>query len=337
MNTRRLPKLDYWEPKTIDELLNLLESLQDDLIILAGGTDVVPMLKRRNTPSRHLVNIKKIPQLNAVSYDEEDGLKIGPAVTLREVITQPIVSVRYPILVQSARVVGFNQVRNMGTLGGNICLDNKCTYFNQPSFWWKSRPDCFKRGGDRCYVMKAGKRCQALSAADTVPALISLGTELVIQKKGKEKKIPLEIFYTGDGARPHMLDADEAVTAVLIPPPRQGWREGFIKKSDRGSVDFATASMALRLRINGGGVEDARIVLNSVSTKPIRARETEHYLCRKSTTSQTLEEALSILLKESAPLSMVGASKSVRENMLKAMFTDLTANFFPTPPPPYRK
>ena len=125
----RLPRLDYQEPRTTGELLELLEELGEECTILAGGTDVVPMLKRRNISARCLVNIKKIPQLNDISYDEENGLRIGPAITLREIINDPIISKSYPLLAKAAHYVAFNQLRNMGTLGGNICLDNKCTYF----------------------------------------------------------------------------------------------------------------------------------------------------------------------------------------------------------------
>jgi len=323
MNSMRLPRLDYWEPRTTGELLELLEELGEECTILAGGTDVVPMLKRRNISARCLVNIKKIPQLNEISYDEENGLRIGPAITLREIIDDPVISKSYPLLAKAAHSVGFNQLRNMGTLGGNICLDNKCTYFNQSAFWWKSRRDCFKRGGDTCYVVKAGKGCHALSAADTVPALISLGAELIIQKRGEERRTTVEAFYTGDGRKPHLLDGNEVVTGILIPPSTHGWKEGFLKKSPRGSVDFAVATLSLRLKMNGDGLEDARIALNSVSSKPIRARKTENYLIGKAISHLTLRETVHLLLKESTPLSMVGASALVRGNTIEAMFVDL--------------
>jgi len=323
MNNMRLPKLDYWEPRTTGELLELLREYGDKCSILAGGTDVIPMLKRRNTSARHLVNIKKIPQLNEISYDEENGLRIGPAITLREIINHPIISKSYPLLAKAAHSVGFNQLRNMGTIGGNICLDSKCTYFNQSSFWWKSRRDCFKRGGDTCYVVKAGKRCYALSAADTVPALISLGAELIVQKRGQERRTPVEAFHTGDGGKPHLLDGKEVISSILIPPPGKGWCEGFLKKSPRGSVDFAVATLSLRLKMNGDGLDDARIALNSVSSKPIRARKTESYLKGKTINHHTTREAVHLLLKESAPLSMVGVSALVRVKTIEAMFADL--------------
>lgn len=323
MNSMRLPKLHFSEPNTIDDLMALKREYGDASVILAGGTDLIPLLKRRNTTARHVINIKRIPELKGISFDREEGLRIGPAVTLREVMDDPLISGSYPLLAEAARSVGYNHLRNMGTLGGNICLDTKCTYYNQSAFWWKSRPDCFKRGGDTCYVMKGGKGCFALSAADTVSALIALDAELIIQGPDKERRILLESFFTGDGAKPHQVKGTEVVTAVLIPPPAQGWREGFLKKSPRGSVDFSTATLSVRLKNNGKSLEDVRIALNGVSTKPIRAKEAEHYLKGKEINNEAGKEAVSFILKEATPLSLIGASAMLRRTIIEVMFLDL--------------
>jgi 4-hydroxybenzoyl-CoA reductase subunit beta len=211
----------------------------------------------------------------------------------------------------------------MGTLVGNVCVDNKCTYYNQSAFWWQSRPDCFKRDGDRCYVIKGGKQCYALSAGDTVSALIALDASLVIHGSEGEQRNLLEDFYTGDGKNPHNLDRNGFVTAVLIPLPMKGWKEGFMKKSQRGSVDFAMATLSIRLRNNGTGLEDVRIALNGISSKPIRAKEAEKYLKGKTVDRETTTEAVRILLGETTPLSSIGTSVQVRRRTIEAMFSDL--------------
>lgn len=323
MNNTRLPILTYSEPKTIKELTELKGELGESCAILAGGTDVIPMLKRRNLAIRHLINIKKIPELTDISYDKEKGLRIGPAVTLREIGDHPLICNTYPLLAKGALAVGFNHLRNMGTLGGNICLDTKCTYYNQSAFWWKSRPDCFKRGGNRCYVVKGGKRCFALSAADTVSALMALEAELIILGPERERRTLVETFFTGDGRRPHRLGKSEVLTAILLPPPAKEWRDGFLKKSTRGSVDFSIASLSIRLKDNGKGLEDVRIALNGVSSRPVRPRETERYLIGKVLTDETVKEAVQLLLKETTPLSLIGASAFVRRNIIEVMFMDL--------------
>jgi 4-hydroxybenzoyl-CoA reductase subunit beta len=281
------------------------------------------MLKRRNRIAPHILNIKRIPDLNRISYSEDTGLHIGCAATLRDIIDHMVVSKTYPLLTQAAGAVGFNQLRNMATLGGNVCLDNKCSYFNQSAFWWKSRPDCFKRGGDRCYVVKGGKECFSLSAADTVSALMVLDAELIIRGPEHERRIPIADFYTGNGRKPHVLREDEIVSAILIPPDSRGWKDGFLKKSARGAVDFAIASLSVRLKMKGPFVEDARIALNGVSTKPVWPAEAENFLKGKKVSDETVGQAAETVLKEIKPLSLVGCSAFLRRNVIRAMFQDL--------------
>ena len=318
----RLPKFTFHEPKTLKELLTIKSDLQDSCAVLAGGTDLVPMLKRRNTTKAHLVNVKRVPGFTRLTFDE-DGLLIGPAVTLRTLIEHPRISKEYKLLYQSAESVGFNQLRNMATLGGNVCLDTKCGYFNQSAFWWKSRPDCYKRGGETCYAVKGGKGCHALSAADTVSALIVLDAELVIKGLHQERRILVEDLFTGDGRSPHKLEADEVVTAVRVPPREEGWREGFMKKSVRGSVDFSIASLSVRLKMSGKAVGDARIALNGVSSKPVRAKAAETYMAGKEICEETVTSAAQILLKEIQPLSLIGCSPFLRRNVIRAMLEDV--------------
>ena len=323
MNNMRLPKLTYHEPTSLGELLSIKRELKEDCALLAGGTDLIPMLRRRNRIEPHVLNIKRIPELRQISFSKEKGLHIGCAVTLRDMVDHPVVSKKYPLLAQAAGAVGFNQLRNMATLGGNVCLDNKCSCFNQSAFWWKSRPDCFKRGGDRCYVVKGGKECFSLSAADTVSALMVLDAELIIRGPKNERRVSIADFYTGKGQKPHDLREDELVSAILIPPAGRGWKQGFIKMSARGSVDFAIASLSVRLKMSGPVVEDARIALNGVSTKPVRPTEAEKYLKGKRIDEETVAHAAETALQEIKPLSLIGASAFLRRNVIRAMFQDV--------------
>jgi 4-hydroxybenzoyl-CoA reductase subunit beta len=328
MNNMRLPKFSYHEPTSLGELLSIKQELKGTCALLAGGTDLIPMLKRRNRIAPHVLNIKRIPELNRISYGEDTGLHIGCAATLRDAIDHPVVLKKYPLLAQAAGAVGFNQLRNMATLGGNMCLDNKCSYFNQSAFWWKSRPDCFKRGGDRCYVVKGGKECFSLSAADTVSALMVLDAELLIRGPENERRVSVADFYTGNGQKPHVLREDEVVSAILIPPDGRGWKDGFLKKSARGAVDFAIASLSVRLKMKGPFVEDAKIALNGVSTKPVRAKEAENCLKGKKVSDETVGHAAETALKEIKPLSLIGCSAFLRRNTIRAMFADTFDRLF---------
>ena len=152
MNTMRLPRLTYWQPGTMAELIDLKGAYGERCAIMGGGTDLIPRLKRRCIPTRHLVSIRGIPEQSEISREEDGRVRIGAGVILRDIIDDRLVSRSYPLLARAARSVATNQLRNMGTLGGNLCLDNRCPYDGQSELWWARRANCFKRGGNTCYV-----------------------------------------------------------------------------------------------------------------------------------------------------------------------------------------
>ncbi|MFH1123364.1 MAG: FAD binding domain-containing protein, partial [Pseudomonadota bacterium] len=130
MNANRLPKLSYYSPESLDTVLEIKKDLGNQCVLLAGGTDLLPLLKRRNVSARHVVSLKRVPGLRQIQYSQEEGLMVGAAVTLRELVEQEAVSKAFPLLAKAALSVAYNQIRNMGTLVGNVCLDNRCSYFN---------------------------------------------------------------------------------------------------------------------------------------------------------------------------------------------------------------
>ena len=319
MNSLRLPRLTWHEPKTIDQLVALKKDLGPAGVILAGGTDVVPLLKRRNIRARQIISLKSAAGLRELSLSPGTGLTVGAAVTLRDLSDHPAVAAHYPALVRAARAVAFNQIRNRATLGGNVCLDNKCSCFNQSELWWRSREDCLKRGGRVCHLVKGGQKCFALSAGDTVPALIALAAEAVIHGPEGPRRQPVQDLYSGDGARPLSLDPAEVLVGVHLPLPPPGRRAGFIKKSLRGAVDFGLADVAVCLDPD----QPPRIALGAVSTGPVRVVKTEEFLAGRGLTPAALAEAADILVKEVKPLSLVGAEPPLRRAMLRAAFEDL--------------
>jgi 4-hydroxybenzoyl-CoA reductase subunit beta len=331
MNSNRLPKLTYFEPKTIEEAIEIKKEFGKDAVILAGGTDVLPLLKRRNIDARTLINLKTIAELSRISFDDLGKIKIGATATLRDILDSESILSSLPLLAEAASSVAYNQIRNMATLIGNLCVDNKCTYYNQSKFWWQSRADCFKRGGNQCYAVKGGKQCFALAVGDTVPALIALDAELSIMGPSGGRRIPVAKFYTGNGRKPYQLDDDELVCAIELRASSDSWRNGFLKKSVRGAVDFALAAMAIRLRPKGRKIEDIRIVLNGVSVKPIQAKMAQRYLIGKDINNDTIDAAVKLILKESVPLSSIGTTVAVRRKMIAAMFEDLLCRLNPIP------
>ncbi len=323
MNTMRLPRLTYWEAKTRAELIEFKGAYGERCAIMGGGTDLIPRLKRRCISTRHLVSIKGIPELSEISREEAGRLCSGAGVILRDVIDHPLVSKSYPLLARAALSVATNQLRNMGTLGGNLCLDNRCPYDGQSELWWTRRANCFKRGGNTCYVAQGGKRCVSRSAADTIPALMALEAEVLVVGPQGERRTPIEDFYTGDGRKPCRLGVDEFVAGVLRPPADDGWREGFMKKSPRGSIDFSIASLAIRLRAHGGKVEAVRIALNGVSTRPIRTREAERHLTGNDLNHETIKACAPLVVQAARPVSLIGDSPLYRRTVIEVMATDL--------------
>ena len=323
MNSNRLPKLTCFQPKTIEEAIEVKKEFGKDAILLAGGTDVLPLLKRRNIGARKVINLKTIPELSHIELHDNGKIKIGATATLRDIMDSELVLRSFPLLAEAASSVAYNQIRNMATLIGNLCVDNKCTYYNQSKFWWQARADCFKRGGNQCYAVKGGKQCFALAVGDTVPALIALDAKLSIIGPNGLRRLTVAKFYTGNGCKPYRLADDEFVCAIELSASPDSWRNGFLKKSVRGAVDFALTAMAMRLKPSGRKIEDIRIVLNGVSVKPIQAKMAQSYLIGKDINYETIDAAVKLILKESTPLSSIGTPVAVRRKMIAAIFEDL--------------
>ncbi len=284
----QLPKFAYHEPTTIKEACSLLSEYKENARVLAGGTDLLVLMKQRVATPPHMVNLKMIPGLSYIREDK-DVLKIGALTTLWDIKTSPAVEQKFPVLAQAAASVATQQIQATATLGGNLCLDAKCWYFNQSPAWRRSREACFKRGGKVCHVMKGGKRCYAVLSGDTIPALVALkATMHVVSAKGT-RTMPLEEFFTGKGETPNVLKSEEFVTELQVPYLAPHAKAAFGKQSIRGAIEFGVADVACV--ITGNDIcADARIVISSVGPAVVRAKEAEELLKGKTLTNQLLEE-----------------------------------------------
>lgn len=247
-------------------------------------------------------------------------MQIGSMVGLDRLAVEPAVVQNHPMLAAAARQVASYQLRNMATIGGNVCLDSKCWYYNQSHQWWKTRPLCFKREGDRCYVVKGGEQCYALSCADTVPALIAMGAKLKLVSSGGEREVAVEDFYTGEGRSVNLLQPGELLVEIQVPeqPKASGW--GYIKISPRGAVDFALAEVAVRLNLDQDGTcIEARIVLNAVAPQPLRATGAENLILGKELEDEVIKEAAALAASEARPLSSIWTSVYYRRRLIKVL------------------
>lgn len=317
----RLPRFEYLEPKDAKEASSLLSEKREEAAIITGGTDILIKLKQRVVTPRYLVNLRHVEEMRGIEFDETKGLRIGALVTLED-LSQSLrgqisnLSPRFSALAQAAEKVASPQIRNMGTIGGNVCLDSMCWYYNQSHQWRKSRIPCLKRGGDRCYVAKGAKECCALFQADTPPALIALGAKVKIVAPVGERLVELEEFYTQKGKKTNILDAAEFVKEIQIPTPQKGSGGAYLKLSEREAIDFPILGAAAQLSLAGGKCQGVRIVLTAVASGPVRVKEAEEVLLGDTITDDLVEKAAAAAREKIRPLTHMGVSAGYKRRLI---------------------
>jgi len=247
----------------------LLAKHGGEAVVLGGGTDLVPGLKYGLLRARHLVSLKNIPGCRHISISANGDLSIGACATLRNVAMSPLVRKTCPALAEAAAQAGSPLLRNRGTLGGNLCLDTRCWYYNQTEAWRASRLLCLKAGGEQCYVNQKQNSCVALFSADTPAVLIVARALVTLAGPQGERTIPVEALYSGDGLRPLTKSDAEILTTITVPAPRGRWGTAYLKHSVRESIDFPVLGVAaaVELRVDGS-IGEARIALTGARSAP---------------------------------------------------------------------
>lgn len=314
----RLPKFEYLEPGSLAEASGLLGQHSEEARLLAGGTDLLVAMKLRSITPRYLVNLKSIPGLDTISASDSE-ITFGPLVLLSTVASSSLVRETLPALAEAASRAASPQIRGTGTLGGNICLDNRCTYYNQSDMWRRQWEACFKYGGRRCYVVKGGKQCYALACADTVPALMALEASLRLVSSAGERVVTLEEIFTGKGDVPTTIQPNEIVAAVIVPRPKPGSSSAFLKLARRGSIDFPLLDAAVALQRNGDTCEDIRIALSAVGPAPLRAKGAEEILRGQKLSADLIQEAATRASKDARPISAIGTTVAYRRQMIAVL------------------
>jgi 4-hydroxybenzoyl-CoA reductase subunit beta len=265
-----LPEFQLLRPRSIAEAVDMLGKHAPDVQILAGGTDLVPSLKQQLFAPRHLVDLGGVRELSAI-LPADGGLHIGAMTTLTQVERSREIAQRYSVLHEAVKTVASPVLRNMGTIGGNICLDTRCLWYNQSLAWRKSCGFCIKKDGDLCHVAPGGTKCWAAFSADTPPALLCLEAEIEIASVRGTRRIPLAEFYTNDGVSRMKLVKDELLTSVILPARTAGLRGVYRKLRVRGSIDYPLAGVAVVLAGNGT-IESARVAITGVNPAPLLVR-----------------------------------------------------------------
>jgi len=312
----RLPSFDYVAAKTVDEALRALADAGPDGMLVAGGTDLYPNMKRRQFEPKTLVGLRAIKDLRGVSGSAREGVTIGACTTLTAVASHPSVARDYPALATAAGVVSSPQLRNMGTLGGNVCVDTRCNYYNQTYEWRKAIGFCMKKDGDICLVAPGSDRCWAVSSSDTAPVLWSLGARLRLHGPGGERTIPVSALFHDDGIAYLAKRPDEIVTEILL-PPADGWRSVYLKLRRRGSFDFPILGVAVALRLEGDVVREARVVLGAVASVPREAPKAAAALVGRRLTTETIEAAAEAAAGPAKPLDNTDLTHPYRKKVAR--------------------
>ena len=262
----RLPRFRYVAPDTLDDAVRLRTENIDKSMYVAGGTDVYPKMKRRQFHPELVISLARAVDAHV---SNGTGLRIGAGATLTAVSAHPKVREGYRALAEAAHLVSTPQLRNMGTIGGNVCLDTRCNWYDQSLFWRTAEGFCMKTHAEVvCRVATSSPRCLAVASADTVPALIALGASLrVVGAKGS-REVSLAECYREDGIRYLTLEPGEIVTEILL-PPSDGWRSTYLKQRDRGSFDYPIAGVAAAVRWADGRVADARVAITALGSRPL--------------------------------------------------------------------
>lgn len=288
-----IPSFELLQPSNVEEALNQLDQHGEDAWVMAGGMDTFDWLKDRIERPEVVVDLGGISDLTQIRTTD-DGMEIGAMVTLTEVSRNPDVQQRFPVLAEAAGLVASPQIRNQGTLGGNVAQDVRCWYYR--SGW-----PCYRAGGNICYAdsptamnrehaIMGQNRCVAVNPSDTAPALTVLGAQMVIRNSGGERVVDAEDFWVGPGTditRTTVMRPDDLLVAIRIPDDMAGTRQYFEKVADRKVWDFPLVNVASAARIEGGTIQEIRLAVNGVSPTPVRLSEVEQALVGNAVDERT--------------------------------------------------
>ena len=324
-----IPSVRHFRAKSVPEALFWLKEMGGGARVMAGGTDLLGLLKNRLTEAEVLVDIKPLPGMSEIAEVGGEGVRIGAGTRLAQLAEAEVIRVKFPLLAQAAAQVGTTQIRNMGTIGGNLCQRPQCLYFRQADF------PCRKKGGARCFAVSGEHRdyysilahgpCVMAHPSDMAPALMALGARAIIAGSGGERETALEDFFLGPDQRDEtVLNFDELLLAVHVPDPPAPGGQVFLKQRLRRSFDFALVSVAMAARISGDVCREIRIVLGGVAPFPYRGAAAEEVLLGKTLSGPLVAEAAQAAVQEARPLPMNGykvdLTRALVERALKAVW-----------------
>ena len=315
----RLHSYEYHRPDRLDEALRLLAEGGEAAMPIAGGTDLVPNMKHRLFTPDHLVALRGVEEMRGI--ERSDGwLRIGASESLDAVASHPAVLADHPALARACELVSGPQLRRMGTLGGNVCLDTRCTYYNQTYFWRKALGFCLKKEGELCHVVRGGTRCVAAHSADTPPVLMVYGAILEIAGAAGTRDVPVTDLFTSDGIWNRRMDPAELLVAVRLPEPRPELRASFQKLRARASIDFALLNLAVAAVFDdGGAVAELTMVASGMGSYPRVLGRVRDAAIGNRLTDSVIDAVAEQAFRQCHPLDNIIVEKEWRRAMVPVL------------------
>jgi 4-hydroxybenzoyl-CoA reductase subunit beta len=285
--------------------------------IIAGGTDLIPSMRQKLFEPEYVLDLRGVAAMRGIKPLPDGSVEIGALTTLHAIERSEFLRQHYPVLTEAAATVASPVLRNMGTIGGNICLDTRCLWYNQSLTWRKGCGFCIKKDGDLCHVAPGGTKCWAVFSGDTPPALLCLNAEIEIATANATRRLPLQDFYTGLGDNYRKLQPNELVTRVFLPAASADYRGVYRKLRVRGSIDYPLAGVAVVIKRFNGHVADARIGITAVNPAPLLVNGASELLAGKAVDQALAEAAGDLAAKSCKPLTTSALTPEYRREMIR--------------------
>jgi 4-hydroxybenzoyl-CoA reductase subunit beta len=316
-----LPDFRLLRPRSLDEAVGYLAKHATGSLnrvrIVAGGTDLIPSMRQKLFEPEYVLDVRHIAELQGIREQKGSGVEIGALTSLTEVEHSDLLRRRYSVLTEAAATVASPVLRNMGTIGGNICLDTRCLWYNQSLTWRKGCGFCIKKDGDLCHVAPGGTKCWAAFSGDTPAALLCLNAEVEMVSPRGARRIPLREFYTGLGDDYRKLQSDELLTRVFLPEAAADYRGIYRKLRIRGSIDYPLAGVAVVIKRSNGHVSDARVAITAVNPAPLLVKGASEALNGRAVDDAVADAVGVLAAKTAKPLTTSALTPEYRREMIR--------------------
>ena len=324
-----LPQFKLLRPRTIAEAVDFLarhtagvdaQSPHVPIRVIAGGTDLIPSMRQKLFEPEYVLDLRGVAEMRGIKPDADGSVEIGALTALSAIEKSQLLRQHYAVLAEAASTVASPVLRNMGTIGGNICLDTRCLWYNQSLTWRKGCGFCIKKDGDLCHVAPGGSKCWAVFSGDTPPALLCLHAEIEIAGPLGVRRIPLDAFYTGEGVNYRKLQPNEVVTRVFLPEASADYHGIYRKLRVRGSIDYPLAGVAVVMKRSNGRsshIADARVAITAVNPAPMLIAGASEMLTGKVLDAALAEAVGDLAARTAKPLTTSALTPEYRREMIR--------------------